>query len=66
MDEQDIEKLINASENIDSILLLSKMAQSSIENDVFSKTWDLYGLFGVFKKLSDDALSDLRNIQGKI
>ena len=62
MDEEQTESLIYASENVDSILLLSKMAENAIENDFFEKPWDLYLLFAVMKDLSKNARSRLQQI----
>lgn len=66
MEEKELEMLIFASEQVDSILLLSNLAESSIENDTIEKVWDLYLLFGVIKKLSKDAISQLRQIQNQV
>lgn len=63
MEENNIEKLLNASEVVDSILLLSRLAESAIENDVIEKIWDLHVLFGAIKRLCNEVLSDLRGIQ---
>lgn len=63
MHENNIEKLINASESVDSVMLLSKLTESAIENDVVEKTWDLHILFGTIRKLCREALRDLRDIQ---
>ncbi|MDD3420383.1 MAG: hypothetical protein PHE78_07290 [Candidatus Gastranaerophilales bacterium] len=66
MEEKDIEKLIKASENIDSILLLSKMAESSIEYGSIEKVWDMHILLSVIKKLCTESLVDLRALQEKV
>lgn len=63
MEEKDIKKLINASEMVDAVLLLSNLAKSAIENETVEKIWDLHLLFEIIKKLSQEALSDLRQIQ---
>lgn len=63
MEENNIEKLLTVSESVDSVILLSKLAESAIENDAVEKTWDLYILFGTIRKLCTEALRDLREIQ---
>lgn len=63
MDEKDMEMLLYASEQSDSIVLLSTLAEAAIENDIIEKPWDLYLLFGVIKNLSKEALNKLRQIQ---
>lgn len=66
MEEKDIEKLINASEMVDAVSLLSNLAEAAIENGTVEKIWDLHLLFKVIKKLSEETLSDLRQIQDQI
>lgn len=63
MEENNIEKLINASEIADSVLLLARLAESAIENDAIEKVWDLHVLFGAIKRLCNEVLSDLGEIQ---
>lgn len=66
MKEKELEKLISASEQVDSILLLSNLAESAIETDTIEKAWDLHLLFGMIKKLSKDASDKLLDIQESI
>lgn len=63
MEEKDLEALLLASEQVEAIVLLSRLAESAIENDVIEKIWDLYPIFCVFKTLSKESLDKLRQIQ---
>lgn len=62
MDEKETEAFISASENVDSILLLSKMAENAIENESIEKSTDFYLLFRVFKTLSQQTADNLEEI----
>lgn len=63
MEREESLAIFMAAEQVDSILLLSNMAECAIETDLTKKVWDLYLLFGVIKKLSEGALEELRKIQ---
>lgn len=63
MDEKDLEALIYAEEQVDSILVLSKLAQINIENNEIEKIWDLHLVFNAIKILSEKALHNLRKIE---
>lgn len=59
MNEKELELVSCARENLDSILLLSKLAEASIENDTVEKIWDLHPLFNAIKTLGEKALHNL-------
>lgn len=59
MDDKNLELLACARENLSSILLLFKITEASIENDVIEKAWDLYPLFRVVNNLGEKALNNL-------
>lgn len=63
MEEKDTEALIYASEQVNSILILSNLTQTSIENDAIEKLWDLHSIFNIINILSEKALTHLREIQ---
>lgn len=63
MEEKHAELLLDSYENTDAIRLLCKLAESSIENDSLEKIWDAHLLFGVIKKLSNNSLGKIAEIQ---
>lgn len=63
MEEKYIEALLDAREQVDSILLLSNLVEASIENDTIEKVWDLYSVFNIMKILSEKALNNLQQIE---
>lgn len=62
MEEKEIEAFISASENVDSILLLSNLVENAIENESIEKSTDFYLLFRVFKNLSQQTANSLQEI----
>lgn len=63
MDDKDLELIACAREDLSSLLLIFKMTEASIENDVIEKVWDLYPLFRVVKNLGEKALNNLWQIE---
>lgn len=62
MNEKESEILISVTENVNSMLILSNLAEAAIESDTIEKIWDLYLLFNVFKILNQETLKKLRQI----
>lgn len=52
-----------ATEEIDSITLLSELAEAGIEQEIIKDPWDLHLLFEVLKNLSKSASEKLWKLQ---
>lgn len=63
MEKKEIELLLSASETLSSVLLIAQFTENAIENEIPEKVWDIYPIIGAIKRLTKEALGNLREIQ---